>query len=87
MRNFGGVGLCWQIDTNKAILGEMVENLGMSKMVLLKETPLIQRVDELVFPLEKERFGKVKGMVFGAFGVFLIVMVILVITKLIKVAS
>lgn len=66
-------------ETNKAILGELVKNLEMSKMALLKETPLIQVVDEPVLPLEREKFGKVKGMVLGGLlAGFLTVMVLLV---------
>lgn len=58
-------------ETNKAILGELVKNLEMSKMALLKETPLIQVVDEPVLPLENDRLGKIKsvftGMLFFSF--------------------
>jgi predicted nucleotidyltransferase len=54
-------------ETNKAVLGEMVKNLEISKMALLKETPLIQVIDKPIFPLAKERFGKVKGVVIGGF--------------------
>jgi len=65
-------------ETNKAILGELVKNLEMSKMALLKETPLIQVVDKPVFPLESERFGKAKGIILGGllFG-FLTVVILL----------
>lgn len=54
-------------ETNKAILGELVKNLELSKMALLKETPLIQVIDEPVFPLRKEKFGKAKGILVGGF--------------------
>ncbi len=65
-------------ETNKAILGELVKNLEMSKMSLLKETPLIQVVDEPVFPLDKEGFGKRRGVIFGGLmGGFLIVTLLL----------
>lgn len=65
-------------ETNKAVLGEMVKNLEMSKMALLKETPLVQVVDEPVYPLYKERLGKAKGIVIGGviFG-FLTVFILL----------
>ncbi|WP_316817976.1 lipopolysaccharide biosynthesis protein [Pedobacter nyackensis] len=52
-------------ETNKDILGELVKNLEMSKMAMRKEYPLIQVVDSPVFPLEKEEFGKMKGMFIG----------------------
>lgn len=52
-------------ETNKSILAEMVKNLEMTKMALLKETPLIQVVDKPIYPLKKEQFGKAKGIIIG----------------------
>lgn len=54
-------------ETNKSILAEMVKNLEMTKMNLLRETPLIQVVDHPIYPLKKETFGKLKGIVMGGF--------------------
>jgi len=68
----------FSVETNKAILSELVKNLELAKISLLKETPLIQVIDEPIFPLEKLRFGKLKGMVVGGFlGCFLAVLVLL----------
>ena len=53
-------------ETSKTILAELVKNLEMSKISLRKEKPLIQVVDEPVYPLEKESFGKLKGIVLGS---------------------
>lgn len=57
-------------ETNKAILGELVKNLELSKISLRKETPLIQVIDEPVFPLIKDQTSKIKGTILGfvAFG-------------------
>lgn len=52
-------------ETNKAVLGELVKNLEMAKISLLKETPLVQIIDTPIFPLKKDRLGKAKGMVLG----------------------
>jgi len=52
-------------ETNKAILAEMVKNLEMTKMSLLKETPLIQVIDQPIFPLEKTKISRLKGAVVG----------------------
>lgn len=52
-------------ETNKLILGELVKNLELSKMSALKEAPLIQVVDEPMFPLEREKLGRVSSAVFG----------------------
>jgi hypothetical protein len=55
-------------ETNKLVLGELLKNLEISKMSLLKEAPLIQVIDQPVLPLEKERLGKFKSLILG--GVF-----------------
>lgn len=52
-------------ETNKAVLGTMLQNLEMSKLSVLKETPLIQTVDKPIYPLYKERFSKSKGIAIG----------------------
>ncbi|MEJ2905637.1 Wzz/FepE/Etk N-terminal domain-containing protein [Pedobacter panaciterrae] len=52
-------------ETNKAILAELVKNLELSKISLRKEAPLIQVVDYPVFPLEKDKFGKLRGIIAG----------------------
>ena len=61
-------------ETNKAILAEIVKNLEMSKIALRKETPLIQVIDNPVFPLEKTELGVVKGIIFGFF-IFVVLMI------------
>lgn len=45
-------------ETNKAILNQLVQNLELAKMTLLKESPLIQIIDEPTFPLEKNSVSK-----------------------------
>ena len=52
-------------ETNKAVLGELVKNLEMAKISLLKETPLIQVIDTPIYPLKKDRLGKIKGIILG----------------------
>lgn len=61
-------------ETNKAMLTELIKNLELSKLSLLKETPLIQVIDKPIFPLEMERLSKVFTAVKGAFifGIFII---------------
>ncbi|ALL04383.1 lipopolysaccharide biosynthesis protein [Pedobacter sp. PACM 27299] len=54
-------------ETNKAMLSTLVQNLEMSKMSLLKETPLIQVIDIPVYPLAMERPSKLKGIIIGGF--------------------
>ena len=53
------------VQANQAILTELVKNLEISKVSLRRETPLIQVIDRPILPLEKEKVGKVKGIVIG----------------------
>jgi hypothetical protein len=55
-------------ETNKAILAELVKNLELSKIALLKETPLIQIVDAPQYPLERYKLGNLKAAVICAIG-------------------
>lgn len=58
-------------EANKAILGQLIQNLEMAKMSLLKETPLIQEIDKPIYPLEIKRFSKTMCILIGFFlGVF-----------------
>ncbi|RZK40547.1 MAG: lipopolysaccharide biosynthesis protein [Pedobacter sp.] len=52
-------------ETNKAILTTLVQNLEMSKLSLMKETPLLEVIDQPVFPLKKISLTKGKGIVLG----------------------
>jgi hypothetical protein len=68
-------------ETNKAILGELVKNLELSKITLSKETPLIQVIDQPIFPLEKQSFGTIKGILIGGFLFGFLCIVSLIIRK------
>lgn len=52
-------------ETNKAILAQLLQNLELSKLSLLQEQPLIQLVDQPIYPLRASRVGKIKGMIVG----------------------
>ncbi|TCC94150.1 lipopolysaccharide biosynthesis protein [Pedobacter frigiditerrae] len=71
-------------ETNKAVLGELVKNLEMSKMALLKETPLIQLVDEPVFPLKIKKVSKIITGIIGSFCFGFITALILICSHSIK---
>ncbi len=67
------------VQANSAILAELVKNLEISKMNLLNQTPLIEVIDRPIFPLEIEKLGKIKGIIFGGFiGGFLCVVFLLI---------
>jgi uncharacterized protein involved in exopolysaccharide biosynthesis len=52
-------------ETNRSMLYELVRDLEVSKMSLRKETPLIQIMDEPVFPLPKFRESRAKALIVG----------------------
>jgi len=59
-------------ETNKTVLATLVQNLELAKIALRKETPLIQVIDEPIFPLEMDVLSKKKGIaVGGALGIIL----------------
>lgn len=53
------------VQANTAILTQLVTNLEMAKVTLLKETPLIQIIDKPILPLKKEKISKLKSLIFG----------------------
>ena len=55
------------VQANTAILTQLVGQLELSKVTLRKETPLIQIIDKPIYPLEKEKVGKLKSLVLGGF--------------------
>lgn len=60
------------VQVNGQIYGELVKQLELSKISLLKETPLIQIIDAPRFPLEKKKLGRLKGgTIFGFIGLVL----------------
>ncbi len=47
------------------LYGEVVKNLELSRTLLNQETPVIEMVDQSSLPLEKEKVGKLKGLLLG----------------------
>jgi hypothetical protein len=72
------------LQINTTMLTSLVSNLEMSKMALRKETPLIQIIDRPIFPLEKEKVGKLKSLVLGGFLAGFLTVLYLVFTTLYK---
>jgi hypothetical protein len=52
-------------ETNKSILGILVQNLELSKIALRKEIPLIQIIDEPKLPLDKEDVDEIICFILG----------------------
>lgn len=51
----------------QTMYGEVIKNLELSKMSMAQETPLVQLVDMPIYPLQKEKLGKLKGLIIGGF--------------------
>lgn len=70
------------VQANTAILTELVKQSELAKVTLRRETPLIQVLDRPIFPLKKDRVGKLKGMVLGGFIAGFLILFLLIIKKL-----
>jgi len=68
-------------ETNKAILSSLVQNLEMSKLALMKETPLLEVIDQPVYPLNISKVSKLKSLIFGGIIFAFLVVIILTIQK------
>lgn len=68
-------------EANKAILSALVQNLEMSKVSLMKETPLLQVIDEPFYPLPITRSSKLLAIVAGCFVFGLLAVLVLIFKK------
>jgi hypothetical protein len=73
------------IETNKAILSTLIQNLEMAKYTLTKEAPLIQVIDVPIYPLEKDRVGKAKGIIVGGILAGFFICFVLIARRLLKI--
>ena len=65
------------VQASGAIYQEIVKNLELAKISFRKDKPLIQIIDEPVFPLESDKIGKLIGLIVGGIiGGFLTVLFI-----------
>ncbi len=55
------------VQANTVILTNLAVQLELAKITLRKETPLIQLIDRPILPLQKQKFGKLKSIILGAF--------------------
>lgn len=66
------------VQANTNILIELVKQTELAKVLLRKSTPLIQIIDKPVFPLKKEKTGKLKSIIVGGILSVMLLMVILI---------
>lgn len=71
-------------ETNKAILSQLLQNLELGKIALLKEAPLIQKIDEPIYPLNVKKIGKIKSIILGVIFFSFLSIVIITILKIIS---
>lgn len=72
------------VQTNSAVLAQLIPQLEMSKVTLLKETPLIQIIDKPILPLEANKIGNLQAILLcGLFGGF-ITSLYLVLSQMLK---
>lgn len=71
-------------ETNKSILSSLVQNLEMAKISLRKEAPLIQVIDEPVYPLNKSKLSKILFFIIFSFLASVVTIVYLVMAKIYK---
>ncbi|HVX49201.1 MAG TPA: hypothetical protein VHB48_03555, partial [Chitinophagaceae bacterium] len=64
--------------------GELLKNLELAKFNLLKETPVVQVLDEPILPLEKVKLGKMITGIITAFLFGFITVVVLAAKRVLK---
>lgn len=70
------------VQASGAIYQEIIKNLEMAKISLRNDQPLIQVIDKPVFPLKKEKLGKIKGIILGALIFGFLISLFLIIRKI-----
>lgn len=72
------------VQANGAILTELVKQSEMAKVMLRKETPLIQVIDRPILPLKKDKLGKLKGLIIGGILAGFLILFLLVVKRIFK---
>ncbi len=71
-------------ESNRLILAELVKNLELAKITMMRETPLIQIIADPVYPLNISMFGIKKGVIFGGFLAGFLTVAFLVVRRIYK---
>lgn len=72
------------VQANAAILTELVKQTELAKVSFRRETPLIQVLDRPIYPLKKDKVGKLKGIVLGGFFSVFILFLALIAKKIVE---
>lgn len=68
-------------ETNKIMLAQLLQNLELTKLNQLQEQPLLQLIDQPVYPLKVERLGELKGAIIGSFLLGFLTLILLIAFK------
>jgi len=71
-------------ETNRAILSTLIQNLELAKISLRKEAPLIQVIDEPVYPLSKSTHSKIVYFILISFFTSVIAIIYLIMARIYK---
>lgn len=71
-------------ETNKAILSSLIQNLELAKITLRKEAPLIQVIDEPVYPLTKATYSRIVYSLLLFFFTSIMVIIYLIMARIYK---
>lgn len=72
------------VQANAAAYQEILKNLEIAKVTFRKDQPLIQVIDEPVFPLKKDKVGKSLGIIFGGIIFSVLATILLLVKKIFK---
>lgn len=72
------------VQSNTAILTELIKQTELAKVSLRKDTPLFQVIDPPILPLAREQFGKTKGIILGGIIAGFLTVLGLIIRKIFK---
>lgn len=72
------------VQANTAILTELVKQAELAKVTVRKDTPLIQVIDKPIFPLHKEKLGKMKGLLIGGSLIGFLMVILLIGRKMVR---
>jgi uncharacterized protein involved in exopolysaccharide biosynthesis len=72
------------VDVLKSMYANVIQNLEVTKIQRSQEEPIIEIIDEPIFPLKIEKFGNLKGSVIGGFLSLIILMAFLTFKRIMK---
>lgn len=67
-KNFKGSNeLLMKLENKKILVSQLVKNMKLAKITLREEMPLMQVIDIPIYPLQKDKPGRLSIAILGAF--------------------